>query len=50
MLILSQISIQTIRLRGGNNHVDYLTFKTLVACEVNHFMTSGMTHQIAFGP
>ena len=50
MFILSQNSIQTIRLRGGNNHVDDLAFKTLIASEVNYFMTRGMTGQIGCGP
>src|ERR671929_1102981 len=48
MLILSQNSIQTIRLRFGDDHINDLT-KSILALEVNHLMTSGMTCQIAFG-
>src|SRR5689334_2793736 len=49
MLILSQNSIQTIRLSGADHDVDNLAFKTLIAREINHLMTSGMTRQIVFG-
>src|SRR6476661_4568967 len=48
MLILSQNSIQTIRLRSANDDVDNLTFKPAVAREINHLMTGGMPRQIAF--
>src|SRR5215213_4898880 len=48
MLILSQKPIQTIRLRFSDNHINDLTFKTIISFEVNHLMTRGMTCQIAF--
>src|ERR1041385_2614270 len=50
MLILSQNSIQTIRLRGAYDHVDDLAFKAFVTLEIDHFMTGRMTRYIAFGP
>lgn len=39
MLILSQHSIQTIRLRFSNENVDDLAFKTTISLEVNYLMT-----------
>src|SRR5690349_608852 len=50
MLILSQNSIQTIRLGLGDDDLDYLTFKTTITLEINHLMTGGMACQIACGP
>ena len=50
MLILSQNSIQTIRLRLSDDYIDDLTFKTIVTLEINYLMTRGVTCQIAFGP